>query len=175
MNRFLHYFNLAGVLALTALCVAQWQVNRRLNLETASLEKARMESAAKLAEQDKALAGYRADLDDFRQQLTKNHGLLKEAETKLGATEHQVLNLGNERDQLKISVTNWAQAVTARDERLKETAEQLQKLATDRNDTVTKFNELATKYNGVVKDFNEMRAKFAALIAAQTNAPPAAK
>ena len=40
MNRFLHYFNLAGVLALTALCVAQWQANRRLNLETASLEKA---------------------------------------------------------------------------------------------------------------------------------------
>ena len=28
MNRFLHWFNFLGVLALAALCVAQWRMNR---------------------------------------------------------------------------------------------------------------------------------------------------
>ena len=48
MNRFLHWFNLAGVLALALLCVVQWRLNRQLNLELNAAEKARQQQAARL-------------------------------------------------------------------------------------------------------------------------------
>jgi chromosome segregation ATPase len=168
MNRFLQYFNLLGVVALAALCAVQWQANRRVNLESSALEKTRLEQTAKIVEGEKALHGVQADLDGFRGQLSRASTSLQEASDKLRVAERQVADLTAERDQLRVSVTNWSAAVTARDERLKANAEQLQKLATERNDSVTKFNELAGKYNSVVKDLNELRTKVAAL-----TAPPA--
>ena len=48
MNRCLHWFNLAGVLALALLCVVQWRLNRQLNLELNAAEKARQQQAARL-------------------------------------------------------------------------------------------------------------------------------
>ena len=54
MNRFLHWFNLAGVLALALLCVVQWRLNRQLNLELNAAEKARQQQAARLGEQELA-------------------------------------------------------------------------------------------------------------------------
>ncbi len=169
MNRALQYFNLLGVVALAGLCAFQWQANRRVNLEANSLEKARLEQAAKITEAEKTLHGAQADLEGFRGQLTRASASLQETSEKLRVAERQLADLAAERDQLRASVTNWAAAVTARDERLKANAEQMQKLAADRNDSVTKFNELAAKYNGIVKDVNDLRAKLAAL-AAPTNA-----
>ncbi len=169
MNRFLHYFNLVGVIALAALCVAQWQVNRRVNLEANRLEQIRLDQNTKLEEQGKTLKGYVADLDELRKQLTLTHTSLKETESKNAVTDRQVRQLTAESEQLKASVTNWASAVAARDERLKETYEQIQKSAQERNDAVVKFNELAGKYNATVKDLNTARAQIAALLASQTN------
>jgi hypothetical protein len=48
-------------------------------------------------------------------------------------------------------VLQWTAAVTARDEQLQAARDQLEKLATDRNDAVLKFNALAEKYNASQK------------------------
>jgi len=58
---------------------------------------------------------------------------------------------------LRESLTNWMNAVSARDERLKEANASIQDLAERLNASVQKFNELATNYNAVVKDLNELR------------------
>ena len=168
MNRALTYVNLAGVILLAALAVAQWRVNRRTNLQAIQLEKVGQEQSARIAEQDKTVQGQAADLETFRGQLTKTHATLKETESKLATTEQEVRQLAGERDQLKISVTNWAAAVTARDEQLKLANTELKKLGDDRNEVVGKFNDLAAKYNSVVKDLNEARTRLAG-----TNAAPA--
>jgi chromosome segregation ATPase len=160
MNRSLQIINCIGVLVLAGLCVFQWRVNRQLNLEINALEKTRFEHVAKLEDQENALKASTGDLESFRQYLTRANLALKETETRLTTAERNMAQVASERDQLKVSVTNWAAAVTARDGQLKKMDDQLRALADDRNGAVVKFNELAEKYNGVVKDLNDRTRQF---------------
>jgi chromosome segregation ATPase len=159
MNRPLTIINFLGVIVLAVLCAFQWSANRRVNLEASKLEKVRQEQVVKLGEKEKTLQGCMADLELFRGQLTQANSTLKDAETKVAANERAIHQLTTERDQLKSSVTNWAAAVSQRDEQLKKANDQLQKLADDRNGAVVKFNELARKYNDLVKNLDEARAR----------------
>jgi len=167
MNR-LHYVNLAGVLALAALCVFQWQANRRLNLEVNQLEKTRLDQAARLAEQEQIVRGLNSDLAQFKEQFTQAQAELGDMRKKLDAAQLEIRQVTVERNQLKTSVTNWAAAVSVRDERLTEAGSQLRKLGDDLNASIRKFNDLATNYNAVVKELNELRAR-----PAQAQPPPA--
>jgi uncharacterized coiled-coil DUF342 family protein len=159
MNRFLHYFNFAGILALAILCAFQWQANRTANLEVIRLEKIGLQQASNLAEKEKTLKGSASDLESFRQQLAQTHAELKDLEPKLATATHENLQLVSERDALKKSLTNWVSAVSARDERLRSANLQFEQLSADRNQTVSKFNELAEKYNSVVKDLGMARSQ----------------
>lgn len=164
MNRFLQYANLIGVAALAVLCAVQWSANRRVNLEARGLEKARLELTAKVDQQAKDIKGQAADLDTFREQLSFATRSLKEAELKLAKAGREIGQLEIEREQLKTSVTNWAAAVAARDERLKEVSTQLQKLAVERNETVARFNELAMKHEQAVTALNERTKQYNELV-----------
>lgn len=166
MNRALQVLNLLGVLALVALCSAQWRSNRRLNLEVNDLERIRLDQVSKLAERDTTIKGYVADLDDFRTRLTLAESQLKELDENLSAITRErnqmateIETLAAQRDQLKASIAKWQAAVAERDAALKQSGEQIQNLMADRNDAVAKFNELAAKYNTIVKDFDTLRAK----------------
>ncbi len=156
MNRALKWINLAGVLALAILCVIQWSRDRALNLEINRLEKARIDNEAKIQEQEKAIRGLNSDLALFKEQLTTTRSELKDTRDQLRTVELENINLSAERDQLRISITNWMEAVTLRDERIKEANERIQSLANDLNDSIGKFNELATNYNNVVADLNRL-------------------
>ena len=155
----LQYVNLVGVLALAALCVVQWQRDRNLNLEVNRLETARQDQDAKLTEQEQIVRGLNADLAQFKEQFGKAQTELSDARQKLRMFERDVRQLTGERDQLKISVTNWANAVSVRDERLKEAGAQVDRLNDELNASIRKFNELATNHNAVVKDLNDLRAR----------------
>ena len=74
-----------------------------------------------------------------------------------------IVQLEGEREQLKISVTNWAAAVTARDERIKEANDRLKQLGEDLNASIRKFNELAEVHGKLVKNWNDQQEKLAAL------------
>lgn len=164
MNRRLQWFNLVGVLVLAVLCVMQWRVNRRLNLELNAAQSARQQQAARSDEQAARLKGGVTDLDIFREQLTRATASLKQTESKLAALEQQVKQLFNERDQLKTSVTNWAAAVAARDAQLKQVGAELQKLAADRNAAVLKFNEVAKQQNELVKELDRRTKEHNAVV-----------
>jgi chromosome segregation ATPase len=170
MSRPLACLNLVGVLLLAALAIAQWQVNRSANLHAIELEKINQEQRLKISEQDRTIGGQAADLDTFREQLTRTHASLKESESRRAATEHEVRQISAQRDELRVSVTNWAAAVTARDEQLKLANAELRKIGAERNDVVGQFNELAAKYNSVVQDLNEARSRLAGTNAAATSA-----
>jgi chromosome segregation ATPase len=171
MNRFLQYANLIGVAALAVLCVIQWSANRRVNLEASALEKTRLDLTAKVAEHEKTIKGQAADLDTFREQLTLATTSLKETENKLTKAGREIARLEAEREQLKASVTNWAAAVTARDERIKEANDRLKQLGEQLNVSIRKFNELAETHGKLVKDWNDQQAKLAAM---KTNSAKAA-
>lgn len=162
MNRFLQYANLMGVAALAVLCVMQWSVNRRLNVEAGSLEKTRLKLTAEVGQQREDLKGQADDVDNFREQLARASLALKETETKLAKASREIAQLEAEREQLKVSVTNWAAAVAARDERLKEGNERIRQLGEDLNASIRKFNELAEANGKLVKDWNDQQAKLAA-------------
>ena len=164
MNKALQYFNLCGVVVLAVLCARQWQTNRHLNHEINRLEKVRLEQSARNDEQRRQIEGYSTDLDSFREQLARVNASVGASHGRLGAAEKEIAQLSAERDLLKSSVTNWAEAVSIRDARLKENHEQLQKLADDRNEAVTKFNDLAAKYNAAVNDLNGRTKEFNALV-----------
>mgnify|MGYP001019756106 CR=1 FL=1 len=161
MNRFLQWFNLFGVVALAALCVAQWRANRQMNLEVNRLQRSRLEQAARLTEQEKSSAGQAADLAGLQSHLASLTGELKQTADQLAAAERELRQALAERDQLKSSVTNWAAAVAVRDERLKQAASQLQTLAGERNTAVKQFNDLAERHNQLVKDWNELQSRLA--------------
>lgn len=170
MNRSLQYANLIGVAALAVLCVFQWSLNRRVNLEASALEKTRLDLTAKVAEHEKTIKGQAADLDTFREQLTLATTSLKETETRLTKAGREIVQLESEREQLKISLTNWAAAVSARDERIKETNDRLKQLGDDLNASIRKFNELAETHGGLVKAWNDQQEKLAAMKTNSTKA-----
>jgi chromosome segregation ATPase len=166
MSRWLTGLNFIGVLALAALCGVQWQANRKANLQAISLEQTRLAQAEKIAEQDRVITGYKADLDEFRARVTLSEQAIKKAEDQIAALAAQRNQLAAERDQLvaeraqlKTVLDSWIVAVAARDQALKHASEQIQKLATERDAAVLKFNDLATKYNAIVKELDVARAK----------------
>jgi chromosome segregation ATPase len=157
MNRFLQYFNFIGIVALAVLCAAQWRTNRRLNLEIFDLDKTRLDQLAKIAEEDKAIKGYVADLDELRQRLTLSEAALKESQEKFAVVATERDKLVTERDALKTSLDKFTAALAERDAALKQAGEQIQKLAADRDEAVAKFNDLADKYNALVKDVEKAK------------------
>ena len=69
MKRVITWINLAGAVVLAILCIAQWQRDRKLNLEINRLQKEHYAQQQKISEQDKAanllirLRGFSAVLD----------------------------------------------------------------------------------------------------------------
>ena len=70
MNTVLQWFNFAGVVLLAMLCAFQWQTAYVRDQHIERLNKTRIEQAAKLDEDSKALDQNQHVLDDLRQQLT---------------------------------------------------------------------------------------------------------
>src|SRR5271154_2025042 len=101
MSRLLQYVNFVGVVALAVLCFVQWKENSQVNKEAVDLEIKSQEQAGKIADQDKMLKGNAADLDDFRQRLSKSESALKDSELKLAAAiaEKNQLVKDHERDE----------------------------------------------------------------------------
>jgi chromosome segregation ATPase len=159
MNGRLKYMNLFGVLALAALCIAQWQRDRRLNLEVGRLDQMRLQQGAKIDEQAGLLKGLNEDLGQLKTSLGIEQSLRSQAEQKVVSTENANLQLGLERDQLKAAITNWANAVALRDERMKEANTRIEQLAADLNTSIRKYNELVTNRNAAVKASGATRAQ----------------
>jgi len=159
MNGRLKYLNLFGVLALAALCVAQWQRDRRLNLEIGRLDQVRLQQAAKIDEQVGLLKGLNEDLSELKTSLGNEQSLRSQAEQKVVSTESTNQQLALERDQLKAAITNWANAVAVRDERMKEANARIEQLAADLNASIRKYNELVTNRNVAVKASGAPRAQ----------------
>jgi chromosome segregation ATPase len=157
MSRRWQFINLFGVLALALLCVFQWRHDRRLNLELGANEKIRQSQERQLAENVKAIGGLTDDLARFKTNYSAARTEATELQEKLRRLEHEKDQLANDCEQLKESVTNWAAAVAARDERLDEANTRLREIAARLNETVVKFNELATNYNRVVGELNAAR------------------
>lgn len=160
MNRTLTWLNLAGVIALTVLCGFQWRANRALNLDINALQKTGYTQAARIAEQDKTLAGLAADLEGFRKQIGRAHGEVRDLAGKLHDSENAVAQLGAERDQLKENLTRWTAAVQQRDERIAEANDRIREIGGRLKDAVDKFNDLATRYNERTKQLNDLTAQY---------------
>ena len=159
MNGRLKYMNLFGALALAALCIAQWQRDRRLNLEVGRLDQVRLQQGAKIDEQAGLLKGLNEDLGQLKTSLGIEQSLRSQAEQKVVSTENANLQLGLERDQLKAAITNWANAVALRDERMKEAITRIEQLAADLNASIRKYNELITNRNAAVRASGATRAQ----------------
>lgn len=170
MNRFLHRFNLLGVLLLTALCVVQWRVNRQLHRQLNQGELSRLEQAAKLEHQTRTSSGQANDLASLRAHLTRLTDDLKQSADQLAAAERQLAQAVVERDQLQSAVSNWVSAVAARDERLTQSVAQVKGLAEARNEAVRQFNDLAARHSQLVRDWNNQQSR---LKAQAETVPPA--
>jgi len=147
----LQYINFLGVAAVAILCGFQWQTNSRLSLEVQSLEKTRLEQAAKIDEQDQTIKNDAVDLDDLRSRLSLAESALVEAQQKVADDQAEI-------KQLKTALDKWIAAVAERDQALKQAGTEILKLANERNEAILKFDDLAGKYNAVVKQLNDSGA-----------------
>ncbi|MBX3744490.1 MAG: hypothetical protein KF833_04205 [Verrucomicrobiae bacterium] len=157
----LHLLNLFGVLALAALCVAQWSTNRVLNLDINRLEQSRLDLTASLRDLEKAHAGLQSDLEHFRERFAQAHADAQSARTELRDTEARAHQLERDRDRLQLQIEIWTQAVADRDERLEDASRLLQSQAEQLRDAVTRFNELADRHNQLVQDWNQLQSRLA--------------
>lgn len=164
MNRFLHGFNLVGVVVLALLCVQQWRVNRKMNLEILGLEKVRQEQADRVEKQTRSLQGLQADLDDFRSRLSQAHTAAREAEARLATQSETLSRQSVELEQLRTNMGRWEAAVAERDEIITTANQKMTDLARDRNAAVTQFNELVGRYNSVVEELNVRTRDYNALV-----------
>ena len=162
MKRWLEIANLVGVVLIAGLCVAQWGVNRALHLRGIENERVGAEQEAKIAELDKTITGYTADLDDFRKQIAVEADGRERAEEKLTKTEAARAKVAADRDQVQAAYDNvtatvkkWEAAVAARDQTIRQANELAQKLAADRNTAVTKYNDLVAKYNAAGEEIRK--------------------
>jgi chromosome segregation ATPase len=160
MSRALTILNALGVLTLAALCVVQWQRDRRLHIDLTALQQTNQIQFASIVEQSNALRGVNEDLAQFKQRFTQAHSDVTETRASLRKLEGENEQLLAERNQLKASVTNWASAVAERDERLKEITARAQELAMKLNDSVLRFNELATNYNVSARRFDALATNY---------------
>jgi chromosome segregation ATPase len=151
MNGQLKYLNVLGVMVLASLCVAQWLHNRCLNLGIKRLDQVHSEQSARIDEQVIQLKELNEDLDQQKTSLATERALRSQIEQKLETAEAGNERLTLERDQLKVAITNWANAVALRDERMKEANVRIEELAADLNASIRKYNKLVTNYNAVVK------------------------
>lgn len=162
MNRKLQFVNLCGVVLLAGLCVFQWRQNRALNLGLNDLEKTRQAQEQKFGEQSKTIQGLTDDLTRFKEQFTSARSELTEVKEKLNVTERTLTQVSTERDQLQINLTNWMNAVTARDAKIKEANERITEVVGRWNESVVKFNQLVTNHNDIVARYNELARNNAA-------------
>ena len=160
----LRWINLFGVLVLASLCVVQWQRDRRLNLEINRLERERQVQQEKISEQEKSASGLNADLARFKDQFKQAHAQVNEARTAIRKLEEENSQLVRDREQLKVNVTNWAAAVAARDESLRQANEQARDTASRLNGSILKFNELASNYNASIKRFNDLATNYNSVV-----------
>ena len=119
----------------------------------------RQEQLQKLTEQDKTIGGLTEDLARFKEQFSLTHSNLMEVRERMRKAESENDSLQRDQDQLRESITNWIQAVSARDARLTEANERIRSMATQLDDSIGKYNKLVTNYNAVVKQLEEARAK----------------
>jgi chromosome segregation ATPase len=159
MNRVFAVFNFFGILVLCVLCAIQWQVNSRVNSRAISLEEIRQQQATKLQANDKTITAYTSDLEDLRQRLSLSESQLKELDEKLSREIAERNQVAAERDDLKIALGKWMAALAERDKTINQARDQLQKLATERNDAVQKLDDLTDKYNKLVKQWNDQQTK----------------
>jgi chromosome segregation ATPase len=151
-------FNLIGVLALAVLCCAQWRHDRQVHMEVNQREKAIMELSRKLSEAEQNAKAAADDLTEFKTQFAKSRNDLADSLQKLRLAERQTNQLTLERDQLKAGITNWAAALSIRDERLKEANLEITRLSQELNASVLKFNELVKNYNRAVAQLSGERS-----------------
>ncbi|HUJ11849.1 MAG TPA: hypothetical protein VL171_17705 [Verrucomicrobiae bacterium] len=145
------YVNLFGVMVLAALCVCQWVHDRRLNLQIEYLDQVRLAQSAKIEDQASQLKGASEDLNQLKTSLAAERDLRSLAERKRISSDAADKQLTQERDQLKAAISNWANAVTLRDNRMKEANAKIEQLAADLNASIRKYNGLVTNYNAVVR------------------------
>lgn len=160
----LPYLNLFGVLVLAILCVFQWNANRALHLESNRLEGLCQTQSQQLDERERINRECHGDLERVREQLTRVTDRLAEAEAALAEARIELGQMSEERDQLRVTVSNWAAAVDARDLQLADAADELKRLGADRNDAAVKFNDLAGKHNELVNQLNERTREFNELV-----------
>lgn len=159
MNRFLSLFNLFGVVLLSVICGIQWETNRRLQLERLAQTKTQGELVAKIEEQASQIRDTNADRDRFREQLGKASGTRKELGDELAALRNERAAWLMERNTLRSNIVAWTDAVAARDARIQEVNQALERVARERNAQTEAFNRLAEKHNATVQRLNDLLAK----------------
>ena len=105
------------------------------------------------------------DLAQFKTSLADELKRRSQIEVQLRAASSTNAQLMLECDQFKESVTNWANAMTLRDQRIQEANNRIELLSADLNTSIRKFNTLVTNYNAVVKDFNALQSNSATNVA----------
>ena len=143
------WLNGVGIVALSVLCISQWNVNRELNHGINRLEDLRQDQAEKLDERDATVVAQAHDLKNLRAHLTELTGELRKVEGELALAKNQV-------QMLEENVKQWKSAVEERDKQIKFANERIRELVGEFNTLAENYKMLSEELNKRIEEYNEL-------------------
>jgi len=185
MPAYLHRLNFVLLLALGALCAAQWNTEKSARVRIGGLLKAQADLTHQLAEATESLKTSREDLDAFRAQILSLKTQSDEQAATIRTQHAQIARLESSETSLTRQLEHWKQAVEEYSAAVKTRDEQIAALTQQRdqfyeankasivraNAAVAALNDLNVKYTEVVTLYNNLVAQ----TQAQTPPPADAK
>lgn len=148
--------NAAGVVALAALGLVQWRDNVASRHAAAEEGARAVKAETALAATTAALAGAKADLEDFRGRLDRAGAALAESEKTLRRERRRAEDGERMVGELREAVTRWGDAVAARDRRLAEYEASLRETREAQAEAVRRHNALAARANETAARFSRL-------------------
>lgn len=181
MNRNWSVVAIVAVLLLAGLAGVQWQKNRQLNEDLASMDTVSLNQKRTLTEQEETISKLKQDLVQVQRQFTRAEDDAKTTRARLLAAEQKVPQIIWERDRLQAALTNSVAISLEQAKRLQQTETQLaaaqqrcaaverelanagewsEQLSTQLQATRLKFSQLTTNHDALVVRYKSLTAHF---------------
>lgn len=144
-------WNLAGVIALSILCLCQWHRNRQLNQKLSQQNQRAHELVSQLSDRQESLTRAHAESIQFKEQLAR----VEVSEARLKSERAQslalVTRLELEGSHLRQAISNWQEAVAIRDRRISQADTTQRQFTKALEEAALRYNQLVTNYNTLVQ------------------------
>ncbi len=174
MSKYFDYLNLALLVGLGGLCIAQWSSEKEYSHQLTDLRQTSSSQAAKLTAQEETIQHAHEDTEEFKHEIVafktqadENNALIRQQKAELFQLNAEKGKLSTQLAEWQKALTEYKSAIAGRDENIKTLLSQREELvsanrdvAAKANQAVAAYNDLTTKYEDVVTRYNTLVTRY---------------